>query len=102
LSLLDQWNLTFNDQFISRVRTAIHNEAMKQIDSNSSPVRALAEDVLRGSALVHISAFVGYIGATPGFADKLDITDAEIVTAVVDGFPIVANLFYTATGNPKP
>ena len=115
MSLLDQWQLTFNDPFVSRVRTAIHNEALNQVNSAVPPVAALAQDLLKGTAGAHINAFVGLVGSTSGFAGKImigdvnnpildtgQITDAEIVTAVQTGFPMVANLFYDATGAPKP
>jgi hypothetical protein len=109
MTYLAQWNLTYDDDFVSRGRAACTQQANTYKDDQRPDWKALAGDVLRGNANVLV-AFQGLLGAAPGFADEATgedgsidsslIVDAEILSAVQASWPTVADLFYDADGQP--
>ena len=104
MSYLSQWQLTYDDGFVSRSRAAITNQSVIFKDDGRADISALAESLLTGADPQETNTFLSMLGAAPGFAESADngdgtvdssqITDEEILAAVQAEYPTVAALFH--------
>ena len=107
MSYLSQWQLAYDDGFVSRCRAAITNQSVIFKDDGRADIAALADSILTVADAQEINTFLSMLGAAPGFADAADngdgtvdssqITDEEILAAVQAEYPTVAALFHTQT-----
>jgi hypothetical protein len=111
MSYQSQWQLTYDDPFVSRCRACITQRAVIYKDDERPDFVALADSLLRQDNGSEFVTFQTMLANAPGFADTVDagdgtidstkIEDAEIQSAVDADFPIVAGLYYAADGTPK-
>lgn len=103
MSYQSQWNLTYDDAFVSRCRAAITNQSAIFKDDQRADIKALAEQLLKGIEVSPLITFQNMLGAAPGFADMVNtgdgvdssqITDGDILSAVQSMYPAVAALYY--------
>ena len=107
MSYLSQWQLAYDDGFVSRCRAAITNQSVIFKDDTRADIAGLATSLLTAADPQETLTFVGMLAAAPGFADTADngdgtvdstkIDDAEILSAVQAEFPTVAALFHPVT-----
>jgi hypothetical protein len=105
-----QWALTYDDDFNSRQRAALTNQASIYKDDARPDIVALAKAVIRSEPASIFTSFQQLLGAAPSFADEADngdgtidsskIADEEILSAVQAGWPTVAALYFDSTGSP--
>ena len=110
MSYLTQWRLAADDEFISRSRAALTNQATVFKDDQRADIAALAASLLTAANPQESVTYVGMLAASPGFADtagngdgtvdSTKIDDAEILSAVQAQWPTVAALFYAPDGGP--
>jgi hypothetical protein len=110
MSYLSQWRLTYDDEFVSRSRAALTNQAVIFKDDDRGDIAALANSLLTAANPQETDTFVGMLAASPGFADMADqgggnvnsslIADGDILAAVQAEWPTVAALFYGPDGGP--
>ena len=110
MSYLSQWRLAADDQFVSRSRAALTQQAEVFKDDERADIASLATSLLTAENPQETNTFVGLLAAAPGFADKVDegdgnvnsslIADDEILAAVQGLWPTVAALFYANDGGP--
>lgn len=110
MSYLSQWRLAADDEFNSRCRAAMVQQADVYKDDDRGDISALAVSLLTAANPQEGLTFVGMLAAAPGFGDKVDqgdgtvnsslISDAEILAAVQADWPTVAGLFYAGDGTP--
>jgi len=105
-----QWQLTYDDAFVSRSRACLNGESDFRVNDGRPDIAALAKSLLRDDNPNEWVTFQTMLGAAPGLADKADngdgtidsskITDEEILSNVQSEYPTVAALYYTADGTP--
>jgi hypothetical protein len=110
MSYLTQWRLAYDDEFVSRSRAALTQQAEVFKDDDRADIAALATSLLTAANPQESLTFVGLLAAAPGFGDTVDqgdgtvnsslIADADILAAVQAEWPTVAALFYGADGGP--
>jgi hypothetical protein len=106
MSYLSQWRLAADDDFVSRSRAALVEQAEVFKDDDRADIASLATSLLTADNPQETLTFVGLLAAAPGFALKVDqgdgtvnsslVADAEILAAVQALWPTVAALFYPA------
>ena len=113
MTLQAQWTLTYDNDFVSRGRACMTNQATVYVNDLRPPFVSLSNSFLKLDAIGNqaINTFMSLLGAAPGFADEADngdgtvdsskIQDGEILSAVQAGWAEVANLYFDEDGNPK-
>ena len=110
MSYLSQWRLAADDEFVSRSRAALTQQAEVFKDDERADISALATSLLTAANPQESVTFVGLLASAPGFADTVDqgdgtinsslIADADILAAIQAEWPTVAGLFYANDGGP--
>jgi hypothetical protein len=111
MTYLNQWHLTFNNDFVSRCRAALTNQASVFKDDGRTDVAALAEAILMGSPTAVFITWQNLLAASPDFVeiatnpdgtiDSSNIDDANILAAIQAQWPTVADLYFNSDGTPK-
>jgi hypothetical protein len=112
MSYQTQWQLTYDDPFVSRCRACLTQRATIYKDDERPDFVALANSLLKQANGAEFATFQTMLANAPGFADKVDngdgtidstkIEDAEIQSAVDADFGVVAGLYYADDGTAKP
>jgi hypothetical protein len=103
MSYQDIDDLTSDPTFNGRVRACALEQAEGFKDAADPAYVALAGDQFRGGTTY--LAFVRLAAASPGIAtggNQSQVTDAELLPIVQNGWPTVAALYYDPEGNPIP
>jgi hypothetical protein len=110
MSYLTQWQLTYDPEFTNRGSAAVIAQADIFKDAAAADQKALAESVLCGEG-APLATFRIMLGASPGFADKVDsgdgtidsslVLDDEILSTIQGAWPTVAALYFDVDGTPK-
>jgi hypothetical protein len=110
MTFASQWALTYDDAFWSRSQACITQQADFWVNDERGDIKGLSESLMRGGGQ-ELPAFQRAIGASPGFAEKVDngdgtitsdrIEDGEILATVQALWPTMAELFFTSDGTPK-
>lgn len=105
-------SLLMNDgSFQSRCTACATQQAETYKDAADASFKAVAEGVLRGNGDLNL-AFIRLNSAGPGIADKADngdgtidssnVTDADLLSLTQANWQVVAGLYFSADGTPKP
>jgi hypothetical protein len=112
MSYQTQWNLTYDDPFVSRCRACLTQRAAIYKDDERPDFVALADSLLKQANPAEFLTFQTMLANAPGFAEKVDngdgtidstkIEDGEIQAAVDADWQTVAGLYYADDGTAKP
>jgi hypothetical protein len=110
MSYQSQAQLEADTEFQGRASAAAVQQSTVFKDDQRPDFVALADAVLSGDYRL-TSAFVRLDAAGPGIADTADqgdgtidqsaVTDADLLSLTQANFPVIADLFFTAEGDPK-
>lgn len=101
--------LTYDPAFTSRIRACAVEQSLIFQNDQRADVKALALDVLRGSASGPMLSFDQTTAAAPGVADKAEtpsgveqslVEDGDILSSVQGSYIPTAALFYASDGAP--
>jgi hypothetical protein len=111
MAYLSQWRLTYDDDFVSRCRACLIQQAEQFKDDTRADIVAMAESIIRQDNGSIFASWQATLGAAPSFADTADpdgdgtvdsslITDAMILANVQAQWPTLAALYFDDTGAP--